>query len=117
MELIFQEVDGDVTIIGLDGGLDSTNTAQLNESVEKLVVAGLSRLILDCQKLTYISSAGIGTLMSLHRRMKSRGGRVKIAGASGPVFDVLELMKLGTILEFYPDVDQARLSFRPPDAG
>jgi anti-anti-sigma factor len=116
MELIFQEVDGDITIIGIDGGLDSSNIAQLNDSVEKLLKGGLKRIILDCQKLNYTSSAGIGTLVSLHHRMKSQGGTIKIAGACGPVFDVIELMNLGSILHLYPDVGQARLSFRPPDA-
>ena len=117
MELIFQEVDGDVTVIGLDGGLDGTNTAQLNESVEKLIKVGLKRIIVDCRKLTFISSAGIGTLVTLHRRMKSGGGQIKIAGAHGTVFDVLSIMKLDSILELYPDVDRARLAFRPTDAS
>lgn len=116
MELIFQEVDGDVTIIGLDGGLDSTNTAQLNDSVEKLIKVGLRRIIVDCRKLNFISSAAIGTLVTLSRRMKSEGGQIKIAGATGPVFDVLKIMKLDKVLELYTDVDRARLTFRPSDA-
>jgi anti-sigma B factor antagonist len=117
MELIFQEVDGDVTIISLDGGLDGTTSTQLRDGVEKLINVGLRRIIVDCNKLGYVSSAGIGTLITLHRRMKNAGGQVKIAGATGAVFEVLELMNLGTILELYPDVDRALLAFRPPDAA
>lgn len=117
MERIVQEVEGGVTVLRLVGRLDGLSSPQLHDVLEKLINAGLRRVILDCGKLSYVSSAGIGTLITLHRRMDAAGGQVKIAGATGAVFEVLELMNLGTILKLYSDVGQARLAFQTTDAA
>ena len=49
----------------------------------------------------------------MHRQMKEHGGEVKIAGLQGLSVQVLRLAKLDGMFQLYPDVPQARLSFRP----
>jgi anti-anti-sigma regulatory factor len=44
--------------------------------------------------------------------MKQHGGEVRIAGLQGMAVQVLRLAKLDGIFQLYPDVAQARLSFR-----
>lgn len=115
MELIFQEVDGDVMVLTIDGGIDSSNSEQLRTEIEKLIDGGVTKIILDGHKITHISSLAIGVLLRLHRAMQSRGGEVKLAGLHGMFWDVLRLMKLDRAFEVYDDVGRARLAFRPKD--
>jgi anti-anti-sigma factor len=46
------------------------------------VDAGVDKIIVDCSRLEYISSYGIGVLVRLHKALMARGGDVKIA--AGP---------------------------------
>ncbi len=113
MEFYYDEIDGDVLIIGADGGLNAQTADQFATSIEKLVDAGLKKIIVDCAKLDYISSYGLGVLIRLHRRMKRHGGDVKIASVKSLIAEVLAITRVNTFLDIYPDVNRARLAFRP----
>jgi len=116
MEFIFKEVDGNVMVLSVDGGLDSSNAREFGDRVQTLVDAGHTRLILDATKLQYISSLGVAVLLRLHSKMKPLGGDVKLANLHGTTWDVISLFQLDKVFAIHPDVDQARLAFRPADA-
>jgi anti-anti-sigma factor len=117
MELRIQETEDDITLIGLDGGLDSASIRDLNKGIDSLLDTGRCRIIVDCTNLNFVSSAGIGALVTLHRRITAADGQVKIAGATGSVFEVLELMNLGSILDLCPDVEHARQALQARQDG
>jgi stage II sporulation protein AA (anti-sigma F factor antagonist) len=113
MEFYYDEIDGDLLVLTADGGLNSDTAEEFVESIEKLVDAGLTRLIVDCAKLEHISSYGLGVLIRLHKRLQERGGDVKICNVRGIVPQILRATRLDGLLDMYPDVGRARLAFRP----
>ena len=113
VELYYDDVDGDVLVIKADGGLNSETTDRFVSDIEKLVDAGLTKIIVDCSRLEYISSRGLGVLVRLHKRMKLNKGDVKIASVKSALLDVLRITRLERLLEIYPDVPRARLAFKP----
>lgn len=117
MRISVQEIVAGVWQIVLGGDLDGPGAVQLRDCIEQQLNLGRRKLILDCSVLTFASSAGIGELVALHRRVRETGGRVLIAGATGPVFEILGLMNLGSILELFPDAQQACRVFAPTPDG
>lgn len=115
MELYVHELDKDVLVVAVDGGLNAQTAEQFTQEVDKVASRGFSKIIVDCSALAYISSSGIGALLLLHRRMKARGADVKVAGARSFVLDVLRVARLDGLFDMYPDVSRARLEFRPED--
>ena len=115
MEFYFKEVDQNVMIVRVDGGLDSQNANDFRQAVEKLIEGGIRCLILDCEQMHFISSYGIGVILRLHQNMAKCGGDVKIASLQGVVWDLLHIASLDRVFSIYPDVNQARLAYRPPD--
>ncbi|MBM4008778.1 MAG: STAS domain-containing protein [Planctomycetes bacterium] len=113
MELAIGEIEGDVMVIRADGGLNQATASQISEQVGALVAGGVRHLIVDCSSLTVLSSTGIGVLLMLHTRMKREGGDVRLCGLRGLIVQVLQLAKLDRLFQLYPDVGQAKLSFRP----
>jgi len=113
MQTFVQERDGDLLIVSADGGLNRDTAHQLVDEVGRHVAAGARSIIVDCSRLTVISSAGIGTLLKLHGAMKARGAEVRLAGLHGFVAQALQLMRLDGVFELFPDVNAARLAFRP----
>ncbi len=113
MRFYYHGVDNDVLVISADGGLNLANAAEFVRQVEALVDAGLRRIIIDCDKLTYISSVGIGVLVRLHRRLAKRGGDVKLCNLRSAVAKALALFRVDTFFEVYADLERASLAFRP----
>ena len=113
MEFYYHDVDHGVLILTADGGLNADNADSFVAGVEKLLDAGVVRIIVDCSKLNYISSRGVATLLTLHKRMEKRGGDVHLAGARGIVPQVIHTLRLDRVFAMHPDVEQALLAFRP----
>ena len=114
MDLYYHELDRSVLILTADGGLNADRAADFVAQLESLIQVGVKNMIIDCAKLTYISSHGIGVLLRLHTKTAKMGGRVKIAAAPSRVLQALNLVRLGPLFEIYPDVNRARLAFREP---
>ena len=117
MHINIQETDASVWLIVLAGDLDGPGSAQLRDCIEQQITLGREKLILDCSGLVYASSAGIGALVAAHRRVRGAGGRVLIAGAVGPVFEILGMMNLGSILELVPDTAEAKRLYATTPGG
>ena len=103
-------------MIQADGGLNAGTAPQFMGDLEKLVDAGLRKIIVDCTKLNYISSYGLGVLMTVHKQMAKHGGDVKICCVKSVVHDVLRLVKLDQFFQSYADLNRARLAFRQPES-
>jgi anti-sigma B factor antagonist len=112
MEFFFHELDKDVLILSADGGLNAETGAEFLRQLDVLVDSGLKKIIVDCTRLDYISSYGVGLLARLHNKLAGHGGDVKIAAPRSMVLQAMNVMRLGEIFGIYPDVNRARLAFR-----
>ena len=72
----------------LDGKLDTGTTPQVQSEVEAQIENAES-LIIDMKDLMYISSAGLRLLLSLHKKMMSRGGMkiINVNETNREIFD------------------------------
>ncbi len=104
-------VDGDILVILLHGNLDAATTSEFNTEVDRHFNEGKRKLIIDCAHLGYISSLGIGSLVTLQTRLRKQGGEVKLAAIQGLVADVIKIVHLDRLLDIYGDIEFARESF------
>ena len=86
MKIDFNQNDGEL-IVKIDGRLDTITAPEL-EQLLGAHYAGAASLTFDCEKLSYISSAGLRVLLTAHKRMK---GAMKLTGVSELVMEVLEM--------------------------
>jgi anti-anti-sigma factor len=115
MEYYFKEVDRSVLILTADGGLNMDVADEFVHELETLIETGVTRIIVDLSRLTYISSYGIGVLVRLHHRLAKKGGDVKLAAPQSGILKALNTVRLGGVFQIYPDLNAARLAFRPID--
>ena len=86
MKIDFNLNNGEL-VVALDGRLDTITAPDL----ERFLVEngkGVSFLTFNCEKLAYVSSAGLRVLLAAHKRMK---GAMKLTGVSELVMEVLEM--------------------------
>lgn len=104
-------VDDDILVLKLHGKLDNRTVPEFNAEVEKQFAEGKRKMIIDCAHLGYVSSYGIGALVSLQARLRKKGGEVKLATIQSLVADVFKIVHLDRLLEIYGDIEFARESF------
>jgi anti-anti-sigma factor len=106
-------VDGEILAVLPHGTLDATTTDQFNQAIQNHLDQGRTKIIIDCRKLDYVSSLGIGSLVALQARVRKKGGEVKLAALFGLAAEAIRLVGLNKVLNIYGDLEFARKSFYP----
>ena len=83
---------GSTLTVHLEGKLDR-NTAEEAEGKINTEMEGMTKLIIDLEKLDYISSAGLRVLVGLRRKISDRQN-MAIKNVQPPVMEVFELTGL-----------------------
>ena len=104
-------VDG-LAIITLEGFVDAHTAPQFENAVQAEIDAGRNRIIINCAKLNYISSAGLGVFMTFVEEVRERGGDIKICGLIPKVKHTFEILGFQDIFEMPDEQATAVESFR-----
>jgi len=97
----------EIPVYRLSGRLDVSTSPQLEERLEPLMSGEGRRVVLDCEDLRYVSSAGLRVFLSVLRHLQAHGGGVALSGLSG---QVLELFELAGLVEMFPIEPSADLA-------
>lgn len=101
-----------ITILTLDvDHLDSSNFTTFKSEVDEHA-SDARRVILDMHSLRFVDSAGLGSILSVLRRLGERGGTLKIVGVTRPVQQLFGLVRLPRIIDMYSTVEEAVEAYR-----
>lgn len=89
---------GNGLIITCTGRLDANHAGHLNDYINNMVRDGHYSLSLDLDGVEYLSSAGIRTLVSQYKNLKSVNGQFIIASMSENVRQVLNMVGMEAML-------------------
>ncbi len=90
------EEQGEVTLISfLDRRISDERTIQaIAEQLGALVEEGNSKLLLNFAGVEYLSSAALGKLINLHKKLGGSEGTLSMCNMVPQVFDVFAITKL-----------------------
>ena len=97
----------DVAVITVDGFLDAHTAPQFEQALQQEITDGRVKLAVDCSKLTYISSAGLGVFMGFIEEVREQHGDIKVCGLTPKVRQVFEILGFETIFELFDSVQAA----------
>ena len=73
---------------------------------------GCKSLVLDFQKVQFCSSAVIGKLVILDRKVKSKKGRLRLCAMTPEIREVFQITRLDQVLEIKDTREEALAAFR-----
>lgn len=88
--------ENDVTVLKLDGRLDTTTAPELENTING-EGESLKNLVLDFGGVNYISSAGLRVLLSTQKKMNVQGS-MELVNVSADVMDIFEMTGFADIL-------------------
>jgi anti-sigma B factor antagonist len=109
---IAEQESGGVTILELSGRVTlGEESSQLRSKIKEVLAEGKTRLILDLANVSYIDSAGLGTLVAGYTSAQNQGASMKLANLTKKFKEQLQITKLITVFEVYETVAEALKSF------
>jgi anti-sigma B factor antagonist len=107
-----RDVSG-VTVVEIEGRIvlgEESNS--FREKVKTLLAAGKKKIVLNLQNVSYIDSAGLGTLVATFHSARSQGATLKLANLGAKFKEVLQVTKLMTVFDTYDNEAMAVSSFK-----
>lgn len=93
---ITKKTNGNNLTIALEGRLD-TGTAPELEKELKASLDGVKELMIDMERLDYLSSAGLRVLLGAQKTM-SRQGSMKVSHVNDTIMEIFEVTGFADIL-------------------
>lgn len=102
-----------ITIVKLEGFLDADTVLRLRKILFDLIKEEHYKLIIDLEKLEYISSAGVGVFIGVIKRVRENRGDIIFLHPLPTVYRVLDILGLTKIFKILDRCEDAVAELKP----
>jgi len=105
MNLVVRE-SGEASIIDIDGRIDSVEDATaMTTAFNDCIAQGKTNIVANLEKVDYMNSAALGSLISAHKATKEKGGSLKLAKLQSFVMEVFKKSQLVQIFNIVDTIE------------
>ena len=94
-------------VLHVAGRMNADNAAQFESECESCISEGFTNIVVDLGDLVYISSAGLRSVITIAKKLKDKGGELRICCLTGMVLQVFEITSLTQVFPPYDSVESA----------
>ena len=92
------------TLIAKAGGrIDGTNAADFENAMQDAIAGSEGAVVLDCEELSYISSAGLRAILRIAKDLKARPVKFVLCSLSEPIREVFQISGFDKIINIHAD--------------
>ena len=105
---------GEVTVVNFTDKkiLDEQNIQMIGDDLFRLVdELGRRKVLLNFGNVEFMSSAALGKLITLHRKLQAVQGKLVLCNIAKSIMEIFEITKLDKILTITPDEQSGLQSF------
>lgn len=106
---------GDVTVVRFVDRkiLDDANIQEMGQELFQLVEEDQrEKLLLNFSQVDFLSSAALGKLITLDKKVKARGGKLRFSNIRPEIYEVFAITKLNKLFDIRDDEAAAIASFQ-----
>jgi anti-sigma B factor antagonist len=104
---IEKNIENEHSVLSLIGEIDASNSVELDGVILEMVQGGVRNLLVDCSRLEYISSAGLGVFMSYLEEFQEKEIKLVIFGLKEKVFQVFNILGLDQLIKIRSTKEEA----------
>lgn len=93
------EENGKMTV-QMSGQLDTLAAAQAEKDLQPAFESECKDVLIDCEKLEYVASAGLRLFLALLKAVKARNGQVTIKGMNDDILNVFKVTGFSSLFKF-----------------
>jgi len=101
---------GEVTVVNFIDKkiLDEQNIQIIGEQLFELVDnQGKKKILLNFSNVEFLSSAALGKLITLNKKVQAAGGRLGMCKITKEILEVFQITRLDKLFKIYPDEQAA----------
>ncbi len=106
MELT-SEHNGPVLMIAVNGRIDGLNAQQFEEDVRNLIADEDKAVALDLSGLSYISSAGLRSILITAKNLKSANAKFALFALPNNIMEIVRVAGFDKIIDIKDGADEA----------
>jgi anti-sigma B factor antagonist len=95
------------TVVTVHGEIDVATSPNLRERLIGLVNDGGTRLVLDLEAVDFLDSTGLGTIVSILKRVRTHGGDLRLVCTEARIRRLFEITGLDKAVPLYASLDDA----------
>jgi len=104
--------NGDVKVVDMAGHLDTNTSVEAENYLEQLIDnQGIDKILINFKDLKYISSAGLRILLATTKKLKVKGGELKLSNLVPIVKEVFDISGFSMIISVHNEEDEALKNF------
>ena len=114
------EVAGDITVVFLSDAriLDETTVKVIAEELMRLVDNTFKiKLMIDFSNVEYLSSAVLGKLVAIHKKVQEGKGTMKLACIKPSIKEVFKITKLDKVFDIHDTHEACMNAFKQKKFG
>ena len=100
-----------VKIVSFDGELDTNTSPEAEAYLNELRAGGTQKILLNFEKLDFISSAGLRVLLATAQELKGSGGGFRICCLNADVKEVFDISGFSTLLMVFENEVEGLVGF------
>src|SRR5687767_13529694 len=109
--------EGDVTVLYPRGFINAHTVRGFEGAIQKALARERFRIVVNCEGLTYIASAGLGAMMGAIEEIRGSGGDLRLSSLNETVANIFEILGFNHLYRTYPSEAEAVGSFQDPGQG
>ena len=93
--------------------LEEFSIQEIGDELQRIVDAepGI-RLLLNFKNVDHLSSAALGMLIRLNKKVKERNGDLKLSDINRQIFEVFKITRLNRVFDIHDTADEALARFQ-----
>lgn len=96
-----------IHLVLLNGEIDASNSIDLDEAIQSILMKDGRAILVDGSNLEYISSAGLGVFMSYLDDFQEKGVQIHIFSLTPKVLNVFEILGLDKLINISSSKEDA----------
>ena len=114
MRVALTPLAGNVVCVKVEGRLDASSVPAFEQAMQKLLLEGQAKLVVDLAGVSYISSSGLRVLLTTRRQSRSRGGDLFLCCLHPRVKEIIEMVGFMSVFGVYATSEEAATAFPRP---
>lgn len=104
---ITKKQTGEFLVLNIEGKIDMSNYVSAEAEVVEIINAGNKNIIMNCQELEYVSSAGLRVFLTALKKVKALGGKIAVCHLNDDLQEAFEVSSFASIFKVFPDLEGA----------
>jgi anti-anti-sigma factor len=103
---------GPIAVVTLSGEYTADDVDAFNRVATERAKPSTMHVVIDCEHLEFIDSAGLQSFLRLQEKLGTRGGQLRLAKTDDTVQTILRLTRLELAFDRHDSIERAVRSLR-----